>query len=593
MRFLRAYILTALALLPLLTQSARCDDAAQIQQALDKQRYSGNALEFSFRDLGVLPATKVLSAAAGNFDGGRSEQIAIATESEGLQIGRYESARMVWSRANGIPEQVHPTAVVAGDLNADQKADLTLYDAAADSWWVLFSEPGHTFRAQQLFALGAGISPQKLLIADVNRDAFPDLVIRKLVKSEIGIAYGAADAIFARPVATPWDPANELIDYYTDNVTREGGDQPGAEPSRVRMLRCNFVSANCSSALVEAAATDIPITWATFPYTAQKAQTVFADFTGDGRSDLLSWRASYDGWWSAISIGALGLEFPVRGLPEVEQSSIVVSADIDADGRDEILVTNASTNSLGAGFSRFDLETFQHSAGSHAAVSLAKESADGSTGPYVCVAYNPGSVGKWGKPWGPCPKGYALLAMDDAAGPAYEQAQISVDGICCRLPSPDILTDEVAYAAAECPDGFIATGAKAGAEPCRICKKELHCTRINANRYQLGSVTPGAYWGEGLSMRGLKMRAELALAPVGFRYALGRWTISRWDLDGCVGQPWGSLLINKARKCQSLRFRQLQYRGSGNDPLPGTPVKMFPDCKYLPNVFDPSAGCVE
>ena len=77
--------------------------------------------------------------------------------------------------------------------------------------------------------------------------------------------------------------------------------------------------------------------------------------------------------------------------------------------------------------------------------------------------------------------------------------------------------------------------------------------------------------------------------PAGIRYAHGRRPDKKWDVDGCVGYPWGSLLTGKTTKyCGGFSFSQLQFRGQTGDPVEGTPVRMFPDCEDVVNLDDPA-----
>ena len=39
-----------------------------------------------------------------------------------------------------------------------------------------------------------------------------------------------------------------------------------------------------------------------------------------------------------------------------------------------------------------------------------------------------------------------------------------------------------------------------------------------------------------------------------------------------------------------MYFRELRYKGIAGDPPAGTPVKMYPDCTRIANVFDPMSG---
>src|SRR5262249_28000724 len=110
--------------------------------------------------------------------------------------------------------------------------------------------------------------------------------------------------------------------------------------------------------------------------------------------------------------------------------------------------------------------------------------------------------------------------------------------------------------------------------------------------YHLGPLTPGVYWGHGLSSHFQGNGMELFQIPLAIRYGISRQEYSRWSIDGCIGIPFGSLLVKKAAgHCRDAGYRQLLYNGLPGDPPAGTPVTMFPDCKRMENIFDPTAGC--
>ena len=118
------------------------------------------------------------------------------------------------------------------------------------------------------------------------------------------------------------------------------------------------------------------------------------------------------------------------------------------------------------------------------------------------------------------------------------------------------------------------------------------CNRVNPERYILGPATPGIFFSNGAasSSRGRSiLRFEI---PLAIRYAFKRVGYDNWQTYGCIGQPFGSLVVSlPAGRCDTGTYRELRYRGAAGDPPVGTPVKMFPDCEEMANVFDPTAGC--
>lgn len=192
----------------------------------------------------------------------------------------------------------------------------------------------------------------------------------------------------------------------------------------------------------------------------------------------------------------------------------------------------------------------------------------------------------------PCPPHHAIFGTDDAGG---EHSQgpgryVPLIAACCPLPRSDILTDEHLYSVSEdCPDGYVMTGTTASG--CLdFC--EVRCTRVNGDRYRLGVPVPSAYWSRTGSMVrggfGGARKVALDEIPGAIRVGIMRRAISggppraqaewsdRWaDDDGCIGIPFGSLLVGKRKKsCDGFIFRQLLTKD-------GRPVQMFPDCEQV------------
>ena len=165
---------------------------------------------------------------------------------------------------------------------------------------------------------------------------------------------------------------------------------------------------------------------------------------------------------------------------------------------------------------------------------------------------------------------------------------------CCALPADDILTQTVVNADTECPPEHIATGSALYTDKCPACPRPLRCTKINTVRYQLGPPQPGAYWGFGTTFWRNTTRYQRSELPAAIRYAVGRHDRFDYRAQGCIGEPFGSLLTARTgrRTCAALKFAELQYRGLPGDPPRGTPVKMFPDCSAVLNYTSPEPQCV-
>lgn len=211
--------------------------------------------------------------------------------------------------------------------------------------------------------------------------------------------------------------------------------------------------------------------------------------------------------------------------------------------------------------------------------------------PQTCIGYDQLKQ-RWGADAGLCPANHAFFGVDDPAGAKGPAKRISVSMSCCPLPAKDILSTEHIYSTDDCPKDYVATGSRRrGSKENKVV--HMRCTKINTSRYQLGEATEGIYWGEGAAGWSSSKRIAWENIPASMRFAHGRKSADKWDVDGCVGYPWGSLLTKKKSKnCSSFSFQQLQYKGTNaNDPLAGKAVQMIPNCSEMENVGSPDARC--
>lgn len=207
-------------------------------------------------------------------------------------------------------------------------------------------------------------------------------------------------------------------------------------------------------------------------------------------------------------------------------------------------------------------------------------------GPYLCSAANRGgqpdhSFGRTIE----CPSNFAFLELDDS-GPLPL-------GTCCRLPADDILTSESSWTSQQCTADTILTALRQrerqkGEKD--IVTTEIRCTKINTARYSLSSAYPGHSYGEGGSLSMAPEEIDRSRIPLAYRGAFGKSSEGVFDNDGCVGQPWGSVLTAvKGKDCKKLEFRTLLER----DPQGIlTPIPMYPQCQELSDPYDPSRGCL-
>ncbi len=218
--------------------------------------------------------------------------------------------------------------------------------------------------------------------------------------------------------------------------------------------------------------------------------------------------------------------------------------------------------------------------------------------PKPCLGYNP-FVHDWGFNWKSdvqiCAGSYGYFSLKNPrqAGP-WERVVLSDN--CCPLPTDDMLLPARFVTIDTCPENFIITGVQRGGGKMNWGGVLVHCVRLNTERFQIGAKVPGVFWGVSSELalwyRSLPRNVMRANLPASIRYGVGRRGLTDWDISGCVGIPYGSLLVSLGgRRCADYLFARVDYRGRPGDPPAGTPVAMLPPCDRLSDIFDEHAVC--
>ena len=593
--------------------------------------WSVQGADFSWKD-----------ARTGDFDGdGRSDLLLIGSGGELSVLASRDGNRLVEWASGLLPEEVkasalrgNKTAVV--DLDGDGHGELVIVrDGASDHWIRLVVFPGYFVVRDEVF-LGQPLDLERVVsVSQSKRPASSTQLAVMNARLDMHFIAGnlspsAVSGTGLFPIAphskifSLQDLSGALIDepvfYRPPNLFYRDPCRAGSCPANVERL-----------------------VWAEFPKSA-KFQAVAGDFDGDGRGDILAFVSNVLGWWVARSNGATGLEQPLRKIAPLRPESLLVAGDVDADGKDEALAVQtrerrvmvlSATNPRLAGieilvdgkkeavsgadgsfrisltadaphrielsgegriFPRSPLRLTsgaERSTLSFAGYTPRKDFhqpftfAGRETGPYVCNAYRPNAnISKWSESTGACPASFGMYSSNTIKN---DRNLLGAVGGCCRLPSDDVLaSDRILPAKSICPEGAIAIGMES-ATPAT----PLLCGAIS-DRYELGPVVPGVYWGRGYRSLPAGKRVSRNDLPEAIRFGVGRIGFSSWTIEGCIGTPRGALLVSaSSNDCSKTFFRELRYRGQPGDPPAHTPVKMFPSCSTQPDPFNPAAGCEE
>ena len=366
------------------------------------------------------------------------------------------------------------------------------------------------------------------------------------------------------------------------------------------------------------------------------------DFVGSGYPQFLFYSDPLNGWW-IVSLQSKEPYFrPLTGLPRaLEKTATVTAGDLNGDRRTDLVFTEDGVKTLYLsnrgtpisgrlvslsdgrsaltdidGIAHFSpgllkgdavnvsgpvpdsrtltrrdsqLDTLnfvftechmdadpQGSAGQRRQVGCSPVDGPPVPGPYVCMGMTH-VLATSDRGFLECPSGYYVFGVDDARVTPHGGAPVMT---CCPLPDRSLLTEPVDEPSGQCGPNKIVTGVKfrAGATAYPL---PVRCSALDEKRARLGPPTVGRYFGP-------RSRLPMARAenpPVALQEALGRLSVREYDVDGCVGQPWGSALTGlSGNGCDRMEFTQLL-------DLQGAPLQVYPECTALTSHNDPRAGC--
>ena len=230
-----------------------------------------------------------------------------------------------------------PDAIVTGDFNGDGRTDLAVanYDDKKDVSILLGNSDG-TFQPQVTSAVGA--CPDAIVTGDFNGDGRTDLALANIGSNDVSILLGNGDCTFAAPGPFATNPrATPLV----ADVNGDGTDDVLVVDGAGNILYRQGIPGQPGTfeppITVNPGTPSRDIAWV--PVTNQGPVLASVDATNNGIS-LYAWR---DGKFAPlIQLGPL-----TTGLLPAQ----IVTADLNGDGRDDLVVRNAGNGTLTVFFS--------------------------------------------------------------------------------------------------------------------------------------------------------------------------------------------------------------------------------------------------
>lgn len=253
--------------------------------------------------------------------------------------------------------------ILAEDLDADARVDLVIANTEEDKVSVIYGRGGGPFATDERFAVGR--RPRMVRVADMNRDIHLDLVVANLDSKDLSILLGRGDGTFEPQIRTAVSdiPRDIAIGHLNGDINPD-------------VVATNFAQSRVSVFLglgdgTFQAERRFSVRESGNPYSAEPRSVALADLNGDGKLDIITGNANTDS--IAVLLGQGNGNF--GAATEFEAGNFPLDIHVaDINGDQALDVVFASTNDpdnpndqaqsrvvrlLGRGDGSFDEETTQ------------------------------------------------------------------------------------------------------------------------------------------------------------------------------------------------------------------------------------------
>ncbi|WP_439622718.1 FG-GAP-like repeat-containing protein [Gemmata sp.] len=264
------------------------------------------------------------------------------------------AAAPAFAAQKASPAGMAPVAVALADLNGDGALDVAVANRGSGTVSVLLNRPASgkskvEFAARRAFATGA--QPSSVAAADVNGDGRPDLLVANLGSGTASVLVNATAPGAGTPAFSGHQPARAGTAPSGVAAADFNGD------GKLDLVAANS-TANTASVLINATphpgAADggVPAfnAAATFPTRVEPSSLLSLDVNGDGKPDLIVTNKGSNTVSVLMNTTAPGAAVPTfapqRTFATGLQPFAVAAADVNGDGRLDLVVANVASNSV-------------------------------------------------------------------------------------------------------------------------------------------------------------------------------------------------------------------------------------------------------
>ena len=327
----------------------------QTDRSMTNRRYRARFTNSTGNVVSNAAALKVRPAST-DFDGdGRADVV----------VWDKQSGTWRWVTSGGVTNSLGASGVqwgnkslgdisLSGDLDGDGIGDLVIWRASDGTWYWLTSSTGYSYGAAGLKQWGSQAQGDVPLLADFDGDGRDDLVIWRAstgnwhwLTSSSGYAYDAAGV-------KQWGNAALGDVPFAEDLDGDGLADPTvwrASTGTWYWLKSSngySYQASGSAQWGNQALVDVPL---------------LGDVDGDGRADLMIWRATTGNWHWLTSSSNYTTGYVVSQWGNASLGDVPLLGDFDGDGTCDIVIYRASTGewfwlSSGSGFTAIHVSVF-------------------------------------------------------------------------------------------------------------------------------------------------------------------------------------------------------------------------------------------
>ncbi|MGW6412828.1 FG-GAP repeat domain-containing protein [Streptomyces vinaceus] len=275
------------------------------------------------------------SVAVGDLNGDSKPDLTTATSSGTVSV-LLGNGDGTFSPPASYPTGSFPVSGALGDVNGDNKLDFITANGSANSVSVLLGNGDSTFNPAATYPIGTGTRPNSVVVGDLNGDNKPDLTTANFNGTSVSVLLGNGDGTFNPPASYPTGGSS---------VSVVVGDLNG--DNKPDLTTANQGNNNVSVLLGNGDGTFNPA--ASYPTdgtgTSPRAVAV-GDLNGDNKPDLTTANGNLNSVSVLLGNGD-GTFSPATAYPTNGSiAASVVVRDFNGDGRPDLATANQGSSNV-------------------------------------------------------------------------------------------------------------------------------------------------------------------------------------------------------------------------------------------------------